>query len=68
MEMYLFLDIACNAPLLCQQWQPKTARCFQMSAMSGEGKARTAPINSLEKNGGPTWTRTRDRPVMSRWL
>jgi hypothetical protein len=20
------------------------------------------------KNGGPTWNRTRDRPVMSRWL
>jgi hypothetical protein len=48
MEMYLFLDIACNAPLLCQQWQPKTARCFQMSAMSGERKARVAPIISPE--------------------
>ncbi len=25
-------------------------------------------VSSVVKNGGPTWTRTRDRPVMSRWL
>ena len=24
--------------------------------------------NSEEEVGGPTWTRTRDQPVMSRWL
>jgi hypothetical protein len=27
------------------------------------------PIENLEEqNGGPTWIRTRDLPVMSRWL
>ena len=62
MEMYLFLDIACNAPLLCQQWQPKTARCFQMSSMSGEGKGSYSPEQlsrkkwwaHLDSNQGPT--------------
>ena len=32
-----------------------------------EGRREKA-AKSLGKVGGPTWTRTRDQPVMSRWL
>ena|GEM_PF-1448930 len=37
---------------------------------AGTPKAELNDFNKLseEKVGGPTWTRTRDQPVMSRWL
>jgi hypothetical protein len=33
------------------------------------GRRETQAVERIrEKVGGPTWTRTRDQPVMSRWL
>ena len=44
----------------------------ETSGETVEGRPSTAdsePAENIEKEvGGPTWTRTRDQPVMSRWL
>ena len=39
--------------------------------VEAEGRAKTESSSwkiQRKGNGGPTWTRTRDQPVMSRWL
>ncbi len=32
------------------------------------GAGKSEPPKISEEVGGPTWIRTRDQPVMSRWL
>ena len=70
-----------NSPL-AGRVSTKKEMCTQMDCTSLHGPTalegpdrsddmcvgRITVTTSAKKNGGPTWPRTRDRPVMSRWL
>ncbi len=46
----------------------KTETLTETLRRTAEGQHSQDTENVREKVGGPTWIRTRDQPVMSRWL